>query len=186
MLLMTTPDVGKRRQTETIRCEPGYVSAQDFSHRWLPHQHSRHSVSNMQTQTWQQHYLASSDSYSGCWSKHHFVITYTLSLRGPVGLRPKYGVSDQCSTSPPMYDYTAAFSFKWAPHLAELYAGYPGILHWNTQETGSERGKAGKAAMFAINWPYLPFAPGATWKKKKSLWPTSSDSPVIHCTGWLF
>lgn len=48
-------------------------------------------------------------------------------------------------------------------------AGYPGIHQWNTQETGSERGKAGKAAMFVINQLYLAFAPGATWKKNYGL-----------------
>lgn len=65
-----------------------------------------------------------------------------------------------------LHIYMRAFSFKWGSRLAMLYAGYPGILQWNTQETGSERGKAGKVAMFVINWPYLLFAPGATWKKK--------------------
>lgn len=57
-------------------------------------------------------------------------------------------------------------------------AGYPGIHQWNTQETGSQRGKAGKAAMFVINRPYLPFAPGATWEKR--VWPNSSDTVLLY------
>lgn len=76
--------------------------------------------------------------------------------------------------------YLAAFSFKWVSRLAKLYAGYSGILQWNTQETGSERGKAGKAAMFVINWPYLPFAPGATWKKKKKFLRQCTDSVMLY------
>lgn len=45
-------------------------------------------------------------------------------------------------------------------------AGYPGILQWNTQEAGSERGKAATAAMFVMIQLYLPFAPGSTQRKK--------------------
>lgn len=61
----------------------------------------------------------------------------------------------------------AAFSFQCGSRVAEVCVGYPGILQCNTQETGSRRGKAGKAAMFVINCPYLPFAPGPTGGGKK-------------------
>lgn len=63
-------------------------------------------------------------------------------------------------------------SFQFQPSSLSCkasLAGYPGIHQWNPQETGSERGKAGKAAMFVINQLYLAFAPGATWKKNYGL-----------------
>lgn len=51
-------------------------------------------------------------------------------------------------------------------HLCYLWGGKArlGIHQWNTQETGSKRGKAGMAAMFVMIHN-LPFSPEATWQK---------------------
>lgn len=68
-------------------------------------------------------------------------------------------------------DYSGA-SFRFLARLT--VRSNPGTLQRNTQETGSEGGKAGKAAMFVINRSDLPSALGA---KKK-------PSRLIHLTAF--
>lgn len=90
--------------------------------------------------------------------RHYLFRCSEISRTGPFGGESTLPVHSSLALF-----YAAAFQFPSAvPVWPRCMLAIQEHFNEATQEAGNQRGKAGKAAMFVINWPYLPFAPGST------------------------